>query len=97
MSIKKFNEFGEINENENEPFDISGFEGKSGEKLFMCFWNAEAFDLSDDNQVTMKGLDNFTEGNGYDEKDISDINSLEIGQSWNSPKYHNDHIITRIK
>ena len=96
--MKKFNEF--INEDQGHrnyleaSRDMDNLTVENTQE-YMCFWSKEAFTKGD--QVELCSKSNFTEDMGYDQDDIDAIFSLKIGETWNSPDYHNHHLVTRVK
>lgn len=65
---------------------------------FECFWSKRAFYLPHRKDlIEERGLEFFTDDNGYSEKDIEEISKLNVGKTWESLDYGSAHTVQRIK
>ena len=62
-------------------------------KRYMCWWSST---FTSDG-VTLKDEDYFTEMKEYSLEEIRNIKNLNIGETWISPDYSTDHIITCVE
>lgn len=68
-------------------------------KVFACYWSGQAFSVATagHNELSLAQFGEFTEFNGYDDKEQNAIRRLDIGQTWTSDDYGDDHRVTRIQ
>lgn len=62
-------------------------------KKFMCYWSAEGYQET----LELNNVEFFAEDMGYSMLDISQINNLDIGETYRNHAHGlNSHIITRV-
>ena len=69
------------------------YKGEQMKKKYMCWWSST---FTSDG-VALKDEDYFTEMKEYSLEEIRDIKNLNIGDTWISPGYNTDHIITCVE
>ena len=68
---------------------------EDSDKQFMAYWDSNAYAIEKEDEVQQKGIDFFTEENGYFEEDVENIQNMDTGDTLHFGFHH--HIITRIK